>query len=445
MKKKLLSMLLLSALVLSMAACGNSNEKNYDEDDKEIVEDEGEKEETKKPEKTEEVEEAGETTTAPETTEETTTEAPPKELPKIKECSTLVMMGCITFEADGKSYALNLVDRKLYEYDRKEHRVSAAAHNIALISGDKIYNFATGEEYEGECLSNSSYLSHFNPVHKVEESFDGNVNYFGVIDWNGDWVLPLSSEYEICKYDIKESTFYCSDSMFWDYYTTGLAFEFMSNRTFSPKDYGYNSIAGIGGENALLFKYGEGKYFTGLARYNTKSGEITVILENAEYNEYPFDMQSWYAHGMAYVNKDGGGAILLDNDFNVVNFDLSEYKIRQIYDLTEDYAVFASESSDGIVYTVILDKNGKRIIEPMKGKSQASIIGDYVIICGKKTDYVINCKTGETKTYEDNKVYDIVSYDIESGLMLVKADDAYYLADPSDPDTLINPFEYAAN
>ena len=52
MKKKLLSMLLLSALVLSMAACGNSNEKNYDEDDKEIVEDEGEKEETKKPSKT---------------------------------------------------------------------------------------------------------------------------------------------------------------------------------------------------------------------------------------------------------------------------------------------------------------------------------------------------------------------------------------------------------
>lgn len=443
MKKKLLSMLLLSALVLSMAACGNSNEKNYDEDDKEIVEDEGEKEETKKPSKTEEVKEE-ETTTAPETTEETTTEAAPKELPKINECSTSLMIGCITFEADGKSYALNLVDKKLYEYDEKEHHVTASAHNIALLSGNKIYNFATGEEYDGEYFSNSFYLSQYNPVHKVEESFDGNVNYFGVIDWNGDWVLPLSSEYEICKYDIKKFDFYCSDSMFCDYYTTGLVYEFMSNRTFSPKDYGYNGITGIRGENALLFKH-DGSKFTGIARYNTKSGEITVILENAEYNVYPFDMKSWYAHGMAFVNKDGGGAILLDNDYNVVDFDLSEYKIRQIYDLTEDYAVFASESSDGVDYTVILDKNGNRIIEPIKGKNRASLIGDYAIIYGEKTDYVINCKTGETKAYEDDKVYNIENYDIESGIMLVKSDGAYYLADPADPDTLINPFEYATN
>ncbi|MGN0578448.1 MAG: hypothetical protein ACI4J4_07500, partial [Ruminiclostridium sp.] len=371
----------------------------------------------------------------------TTTEAPPKEVPKIKDYSTF-LKGCMTFKADGKYYALNLVDKKLYEYDKNTY-FTAVAHNIALTGEGKIYNFATGEEYDGECLSNSSYLAHYNPVHKVEESFDGNVNYFGIIDWNGEWVLPLSSEYEICKNGLKRGDYGCSDTLITymdkEYYNY-VAYDFKNNKTYYPEDYGYSDILGIYGENIILYN----SYYDcfSLAKYNTKSEELSIVFENTD---NPYFNGSWCSHGTAYVNEEGT-AVILDNDFNVVNHDLSEYKITKVLDATEDYVIFTSRNSNNDLYVVILKKDGSRVIEPIKCNeySTAYIIGDYVIIksLGIK-DYVIDCKSGETKIYDDKKVYYIEKFDTASGMMLVKADGAYYLADPADPDTLINPLEYA--
>lgn len=385
------------------------------------------------------------TTTAAETTEATTTtEAPPKELPKIKS-STYFTDGCMTFEADGKAYALNLVDKKLYEYDSKNVDVATVAHNIALTNKGKIYNFATGEEYEGEYLITNIYLSEYNPVFKVDEGFDGNVNYFGVIDWNGEWVLPLTSESEICKNDLKKGSYNCSDFFFYDNYFPNVVFDFKNNRTYNSKDYGYWSTSDIHGKNTL-FNNGDDYGYYDLAKYNTNTGEITEIFKNAGYCEYTYKMRSWFSHGTAFVNSNSG-AIILDNDFNVLNFNLSEYKITKVLDATEDYVLFASENTNGDYYAVILKKDGSRVIEPIKcnkNYSTAYISGDYVVMLNLDSkDYVIDCKSGETKTYEDDKAYNIENFDTESGLMLVESDGAYYLADPSDPDTLINPFEFA--
>lgn len=383
------------------------------------------------------------TTTAEETTEATTTtEAPPKELPKIKSKSNF-SNGCITFEADGKGYALNLVDKKLYEYDKNAY-FQSVAHNIGLTGNWTIYNFATGEEYEGESLSNYYYLSDFNPVYKVDEGFDGNVTYFGVIDWNGEWVSPLSSEYEICKNGLEKGNYDCSDSLLYNY-STMLVFDFENNRTYNPKDYGYWSASDVYGKNTL-FNNGDDYGYYDLAKYNTNTGEITEIFKNAGYCEYTYKMRSWFSHGTAFVNSNSG-AIILDNDFNVLNFNLSEYKITKVLDATEDYVLFASENTNGDYYAVVLKKDGSRVIEPIKcnkNYSAAYISGDYVVMLNLDSkDYVIDCKSGETKTYEDDKAYNIENFDTESGLMLVESDGAYYLADPADPDTLINPLEYA--
>lgn len=388
------------------------------------------------------------TTTAAETTEATTTtEAPPKELPKIKSFNQF-LTGCMTFEADGKAYALNLVDKKLYEYDKNTY-FPAVAHNIALTGEGKIYNFATGEEYEGEYLRNSSsYLTEFNPVYKVDEGFDGNVNYFGVIDWNGEWVLPLSSEYEICKNGLEKYNYNCSDSLI-PYGKNGYIdtlYDFKNNKIYNSKDYGYSGISGVFGDNALFGNWNGG--YSDLAKYNTKTGETTVILKNAGPGDYDGrdNNITWYSHGTAFVKE--GSAIILDNNYNVLNYDLSKYKIIKVCDATEDYVLFASENTNGDNYAVILNKDGNRVTEPIKCNERAVfgayISGDYVVMLSLEgKDYVIDCKTGETKIYEDDKAYKIERFDTQSGLLLVESDGAYYLADPADPDTLINPLEFA--
>lgn len=448
MRKKILSVLLMTAMLISMAGCGESGkatEAEEDEDTKVTTEAPKEKETKETTEKaetttkaeTEATTTAAETTAAPETTEATTTtEAAPEELPKIERINSL-LNGCMTFEADDKAYALNLVDKKLYEYDRNTI-FSVVAHNIALTRYGKIYNFETGEEYDGEYLRVTEYLTEYNPVYKVEESFDGNVNYFGIIDWNGEWVLPLSSEYEICKNDLVKGYCECSDSLLFNYSTV---LDLKSNKTYNAKDYGYSDIFGIHGDNILLCNPYYDRF--SLAKYNTKSEELSIVFENTD---NPYFNGSWYSHGTAYVNEEGT-AVILDNDFNVVNHDLSEYKITKVLDATEDYVVFTSRNSNNDLYVVTLKKDGSRVIEPIKTSTtyfDTYIIGDYIIMIdfdGK--DYVIDCKSGETKIYEDDKAYNIIKLDTESNLMLVSSNGYLYLADPTDHETLINPFEFA--
>lgn len=124
-----------------------------------------------------------------------------------------------------------------------------------------------------------------------------------------------------------------------------------------------------------------------------------------------------------------------------------------IYDATEDYILFSAENPNGNRYTLITDKSGKRIVDPIEGANiyrdsqnncRAYIRGDYAIcLLSNGGGYIVNCKTGKVKTYSDDKI-SIEAFDKDSGMLLMKSDGAYYLAAPSDPDTLLNPFELAA-
>ena len=68
------------------------------------------------------------------------------------------------------------------------------------------------------------------------------------------------------------------------------------------------------------------------------------------------------------------------------------------------------------------------------------IYGDYVI--NTYADYIVNCKTGEMKTYSDDSLR-LEGFDSTSGKLIMESDGYYYLADITDPETLINPFEIA--
>ncbi|MBQ7835542.1 MAG: hypothetical protein IJ385_07130, partial [Ruminiclostridium sp.] len=107
MKKKILSVLLMSALILSMAGCGASTETP------EVTTEGAEVTTTAAAE--EDVAEAT-TTTAPETEAVTTTTEAPVELPEITGYK-LFMNSCLSFSADGKNYVLNIADKKMYEYE----------------------------------------------------------------------------------------------------------------------------------------------------------------------------------------------------------------------------------------------------------------------------------------------------------------------------------------
>lgn len=66
---------------------------------------------------------------------------------------------------------------------------------------NEIYNIETGETYDFKPAGNRELKLKSIPVYKVEESFDGDTLYFGIIDNNGEWVLPLSADYAVCKTD----------------------------------------------------------------------------------------------------------------------------------------------------------------------------------------------------------------------------------------------------
>ena len=134
---------------------------------------------------------------------------------------------------------------------------------------------------------------------------------------------------------------------------------------------------------------------------------------------------------------------IIDSNCNALDFDLSEYSVQTIWDATEDYILFTAVNPNGNYYTLITDKNGKCIVDPIEGyyRDSSYFKGDYAIL---STKYIINCKTGEVKTYADDNL-SIEAFDKDSGMLLMKSDGAYYLADPADPDTLLNPFELVQN
>ena len=86
-----------------------------------------------------------------------------------------------------------------------------------------------------------------------------------------------------------------------------------------------------------------------------------------------------------------------------------------------------------------MDKNNNLIVDPIKTTYYTILTDNYAIIPG--INMIINLKTGEAK----EAAYNIKYVDNATGKMMVESSDGvnFYLVDPADPDTLINPLEIA--
>lgn len=123
--------------------------------------------------------------------------------------------GDMSFSVGDKGYVYNMVDNKLYTYNEDDYKAYGGLEDIngklGYFSRGAIFNLETGEliacEKENDakpCYVDGvwSSLKHTNMVViKSGKAFDGNTYSIGVIDKNGEWVLPMSSEYLFCKDD----------------------------------------------------------------------------------------------------------------------------------------------------------------------------------------------------------------------------------------------------
>ncbi len=470
MKKRILCMALIAALIVSAAGCGEkAPAETTAKTETTTAATETVNETTAK--ETAADENLTEETTTAETTTEATTEAPPKEVEKIKDYK-LFQHGCLVFDINNDYHVYNAVDNKMYELSG-----DITARDIDHINGkiittgtyhNEIYNIETGETYDFKAAGNTGLKLKSIPVYKVEKSFDGDTLYFGIIDNNGDWVLPLSADYAVCKtdyFDISSNSVNVvgeNDTyLFIDYGKSIYAYDYKNDKLLSAEDLNcteikYPEYKYIPGNNLLLYGVG-GKSNIGL--YNTQAGETKIFDEIVLVGYYTsiLNRNEKYAIFLSRDTTTIDQFAILDGNGNLLDCDLSEYSVRTIYDATEDYILFSAVNPNGNRYTLITDKNGKRIVDPIEGAdiyqdSQRGVIyyrayirGDYAICLLSSGDgYIVNCKTGEVKTYSDDNL-SIEAFDKDSGMLLMKSDGAYYLADPSDPDTLLNPFELVQN
>ncbi len=463
MKKRILCVSLIAALIVSAAGCGEkAPAETTAKTETTTAATETVNETTAK--ETAADENLTEETTTAETTAEATTEAPPKEVEKIKDYK-LFQHGCLTFNINNDNYVYNAVDNKMYELSGDITARYINGKIIYIYARDNLYNIETGETYDFKSAGNRELTLKSIPVYKVEESFDGDTLYFGIIDNNGEWILPLSADYAVCKtdhFDISSNSVSVigeNDSYLFFKYGKIYAYDYKNDKLLSAGDlncgeiiYPDSKYEYAPGNNLLLYKIG-GKSNIGL--YNTQAGETKIFDEIVLVGYYTsiLNRNEKYAIFLSRDTTTIDQFAILDGNGNLLDCDLSEYSVRTIYDATEDYILFSAVNPNGNYYTLITDKNGKSIVDPIKGadiyrshgKYKAYIRGDYAIcLLSSGGGYIVNCKAGEIKTYADDKI-SIEAFDKDSGMLLMKSDGAYYLADPADPETLLNPFELAQN
>lgn len=436
---------------LSLSACGTTTEStgtsSEGNSDVQI---------TTKPADTEQAAPADSTTSAvTEATEQTTTattapEEPetPVELPVITlEPKSFDNVGCIcngniAFKCDGKNYVYNITENEMYETEHDISTISVLKGCIAvfgdvpyydgLSTDNYVVNLKTGEIYDNvrsfyNYNDNSSYLT----VGTLEEGFSVNTaTQIGMLNSKGEWVLPLSGDYAVCKIDDIDKT----------------------SEVANNKD-------------IISFRINNTQYNYDIA--NDKLIEdidvLTItddkIFVNEDWNAYEYDMQTGdKKHIDIAVNRTDHPSFRMskdktkvyDENYNLFECDLSEYNIIKdiIRGGNEDVVVFNAINDKGERYTIVLNKDGSYVCEPYEHtdiKEQAyhaNVSENKVILFGYK-DRIIDRNTGEITTFDSN--FEIIAYDDVNDLMLVKTNGAYYLVDPEAPDVLINPFERASN
>lgn len=272
-------------------------------------------------------------------------------------------------------------------------------------------------------------------VTKIDDS-SPDVLLLGVMNDKGEWEYPLTA---LPDGDIPSVAF--NDGF--SYVLMGDQVLMIGSRGFwySLKD---NKISKIQDRDFLHYrrKWDTDKVFTledtGLYVFDS-TGTVTQITEHVE------DIKLLDG-GIVTIRKTGAYSW---DDYSDMGFDLSGYEYPEIIDVTENTIAFCV-FTDGTGYTYIMNKDGSLVTEPAEGaydSSSASFCGDYFVM-GRS---VINCKTGEVSTLFDDpagidSAYIVSGIYSDPGVIVMRSylTSNFFLVFPDDPETLINPFEVAA-
>ena len=457
--KRIAAAMLATVMAVSLSACGTSNVSTGSEDTGE-VQVKTERTDNEKPDSDDSA--ASAVTDATEQTEQTTTTTAPEEpevpveLPLMNAEPELIMNGCMAFKCDGKNYVYNITDNELYETEYDVDDITVLSGCVAIFENIWYYgldayaqdeytpyvvNIKTNEKYDD--LIPIGYDENYITLGKLEKGFSNDVLTMGMLDNKGEWVLPLSDKYALCEIEnIGKVT--------WTSHTNNIIALAIGSNT-HLYDIKTDSVSmldeatyvwGMTKDNITLGKYNYLERSYSIYNYNADLSDETLVLEN-------LDQQIAYSD---YVFDNGNYVYLIDNKVNVYDkchnhiatYSLSDYVLKNIKSASESVIVFTAKNKSNDLYTIILNKDGNTVCEPVMGDIGMPYFSENkIVFISDDADRIIDISTGEITEYDDS--FDIVNYDDVNDLMIVKSGDAYYLADPEAPDTLINPFERAYN
>ncbi len=371
----------------------------------------------------------------------------------------------MAFKCDGKNYVYNITDNELYETEHDVSEITVLKGCIAVFGSVSIYSFdddyehydyvpyvvnlKTGEQYADvrPFYDNKNWNGSYLTVGTIEESFSGNKVSIGMLNDKGEWVLPLSADYAICKEkDIDKTQNILQNGEFIYFWANGQYNYDIANDRLIDGFVG----AGVTDDKTIIYNDSANLIYD-FYNYDVSTGEKTFITETG-YLAYETPTCRIY-------QDTDGGYIILDQNYNLLEYDLSEYDLggwrdENIKGATEDVIVFDALNEERDTYTIIMNKDGSYVCEPFKEEADAKqkfyvyFTENKIIFFPRFTKFtgaarIIDRNTGEITTIDDS--YVILDFDTENNLMLVNTNGAYYLADPEAPDVLINPFERAKN
>lgn len=433
MKKKILCALLASSMMLGMTACGERDESSKTAGTGENASSAtAEAIESNEDNAAENKDSEGEIKT------DNAAEAEDKPL-LITGCS--FNGDCLLFAENDIDYVYNIKENIMYDttaVERAQNKYAQYSKGTLVYTFDKsddayfqnpeYYNIVTGE-FIGKALSTVWGGDYF-PVYSCEETADGKVYSFGVVNSECEWVVPMSSEYMICQYDLSECEMAGGSSnllMFFDdddQSTSPLYYNIFSDEFVDLPDSGYV----VSGSKVLY------------------TSNLTIYMYDMDTKETSIPYPHLYGasiserqYGYKLSAKNNADSVFLDPDFNLLDINLSAFDDPYIEDFNGNYVAVSTKDGEYKMLHVI-DYAGNNVIEPieMERKTYVSLWEDYVLVKNDVSPFVYNLKTNEMVPIDP--VQDIFTY-WEFGKMVIKKDNAYYIASIDDPNTLLNPFD----
>lgn len=339
--------------------------------------------------------------------------------------------------SDKQHYAYNLAEKKIYKLGELTGTAVRTMGQLVYYydpAGYKTYiqNASTqqtvlpsseGYRIVGFCWGIDRIL-----VTKVEKGFSGNKLLIGVMNSKMEWVYPLTEiplEYLYSDFDLYGDKLLIRGYDMEQLYI--FSFKDSSITPFSTDDWCNWR------DSIWHWHFSRDKILLSFwARYDGFWCFDNTSENGVHYDKYD-ELIGYTPSGNIVTKKDNKYYVLDDKTMKELDFDLSAYNVSYIKDATKDRIMFTAYNPNGDEYTIIMNKDGSLVTEPILGDQGISFCDDNAIL---KSNTIINCKTGQTTKvdYEIKQVYSAY------GMMVVYSGSNYYLVKPSEPDKLLSPF-----